>query len=267
MGGGSDREELLSSEQGARAAAAIATAVPLLVVVGSLGAATLWGARHAVGGGRNGRGAVAAGAGCRVGGGGAELSVVLVTLVLPTLAAILSLSPRRDHGVIRVWKQFSPSVGGSLFLASMAGLCAGVAAFCATVRGGGWWWLGASLVTFLLGGQLLAIALIRLYNRPLLLGLGLQRARRSWSWRTSRGSGGWRCWRRRCDWSRPWRAVRDMAAVDGAGDGRAAAHVVWPLAWPLLAAAAVLVMVLVADRGPRDRPDLAPAPAGRSSPC
>jgi DNA-binding beta-propeller fold protein YncE len=45
-------------------------------------------------------------------------------------------------------------------------------------------------------------------------------------------------------WSRPWRGVRDMAAVDGAGPLRTALYVVWPLGWPLLAGAAVLVLVL-----------------------
>jgi len=44
--------------------------------------------------------------------------------------------------------------------------------------------------------------------------------------------------------SRPWRAVRDLAGVDGAGDLAAARYVVWPLAWPVLGAAAVLVSVL-----------------------
>src|SRR5207247_2752727 len=39
-------EALASSEQQARAAAAVATAVPLLLIVGVLGAATVWGARH-----------------------------------------------------------------------------------------------------------------------------------------------------------------------------------------------------------------------------
>ena len=45
-------------------------------------------------------------------------------------------------------------------------------------------------------------------------------------------------------WSPRWRGLRDLAAVDGAGPVRTAASVVWPLAWPLLVAAGVLVMVL-----------------------
>src|SRR5205814_4827142 len=39
-------------------------------------------------------------------------------------------------------------------------------------------------------------------------------------------------------------ALRDVAAVDGAGAVQTAAAVVWPLAWPILAAAGVLVMAL-----------------------
>ena len=45
-------------------------------------------------------------------------------------------------------------------------------------------------------------------------------------------------------WSRPWRTLRDMAAVDGAAPAAPRVHVVWPLAWPLLGAAALLVLVL-----------------------
>src|SRR5438093_10819766 len=48
----------------------------------------------------------------------------------------------------------------------------------------------------------------------------------------------------RSTWSPRWRGLRDLAAVDGAGPVRAAATVIWPLAWPILTAAGVLVMGL-----------------------
>jgi DNA-binding beta-propeller fold protein YncE/ABC-type spermidine/putrescine transport system permease subunit II len=131
----------------------------------------------------------------------------------------------------------------------LAGLCAGVAAFCAPVRGGGWWGLAASLVTFLAGGQLLAIGLLRLYNRPAL------------SWISDGPGIVVMAYFARFGWlallaaavtkrSRPWRAVRDLAAVDGASESQTAVHVVWPLAWPVLGAAAVLVMVLGLTEAP-----------------
>jgi DNA-binding beta-propeller fold protein YncE len=44
--------------------------------------------------------------------------------------------------------------------------------------------------------------------------------------------------------TRPCRALRDLAAVDGATELRTALHVVWPLAWPLLLASALLVGAL-----------------------
>jgi DNA-binding beta-propeller fold protein YncE len=41
-----------------------------------------------------------------------------------------------------------------------------------------------------------------------------------------------------------WRALRDLAAVDGATAFQTARRIVWPLAWPILSAGAALVMIL-----------------------
>jgi hypothetical protein len=41
-----------------------------------------------------------------------------------------------------------------------------------------------------------------------------------------------------------WRPVRELAALDGATPAQAARYVVWPLAWPVLVASALLVGVL-----------------------
>ena len=242
-------EAPLFVEQHARAAAAIATAFPLLVAIGVFGAVTLRGARHL--------------------SAAEELDVdawpralepgwftfvlaylaLAATLITPAAAMVLSLSPQRSHSLGRVLSQFGPQVSGSVVLASAAAVLALVVAFAASVRGGAAWALAASLVTFLAGGQLLAIALIRLYNRPAL----------EWVYDSPApavmayfGRFGWlallaaAATRR----PRPWQGVRDLAGVDGAGDFATARHVVWPLAWPVLGAAAVLVGVLALTEVP-----------------
>jgi sugar lactone lactonase YvrE/ABC-type spermidine/putrescine transport system permease subunit II len=104
------------------------------------------------------------------------------------------------------------------------------------------WPLAVALVTFLLGGQLIAIAQIRLYNRP-----GLH-----WVYNAAPimviayvARFGWvALLAGRATWSPRWRPMRDLAAVDGAGPVRSAVKVLWPLSWPLLLAAGVLVMAL-----------------------
>jgi iron(III) transport system permease protein len=45
-------------------------------------------------------------------------------------------------------------------------------------------------------------------------------------------------------WSRPWRELREVASIDGAGPLRTAVSVVWPLAWPTLVAGGLLVGAL-----------------------
>jgi DNA-binding beta-propeller fold protein YncE len=45
-------------------------------------------------------------------------------------------------------------------------------------------------------------------------------------------------------WSRGMNELRDLAAIDGAGPWRTSASAIWPLIWPMLAAAAVLVVIL-----------------------
>jgi DNA-binding beta-propeller fold protein YncE len=54
----------------------------------------------------------------------------------------------------------------------------------------------------------------------------------------------------RSTWSPRWRGLRDLAAVDGAGPVATAVAVVWPLAWPILVAAGVLVMALALTEVP-----------------
>lgn len=249
----------IGNDQDARAGAAVGTALPLLVVVSLLG----WLAARAVG-------RVSAAEDVDVGPSPRVLEpgtltkllaigVLGVTLVLPAAAMVASLHVRRD--IRTIWTQFSPQASGSIALAGCAAAVAAGVAFLAAVRRP----RGAmvlSLAAFLAGGQLLAIALIRLYNRPAPWPLGLAKF--------GGGGGGGRAdafdliyngipivvmaYLARFGWiallaagvtrSRPWRQVRELADLDGATSATAARHVIWPLAWPVLVASALLVGVL-----------------------
>lgn len=256
------------SDQNARAGAAVATSLPLLVVAAIIGALGLLGVRkfsatteelHVS---DTWPRALEAGAIVK----SLALVIVLFTLLTPALAMIASLHVRRSPAV--VWQQFSPQAMGSIVLACCTALVAGLVAFTTALRPKE---LPAalSLAAFLIGGQLLAIALIRLYNRPAPWPLGLVHF----------GSGGDPTFRRdafdliyngipivvmaylaRFGWlallagnltrSAPWRQVRELLALDGASPAQAARHVVWPLAWPVLLASALLVGVLALTEVP-----------------
>jgi ABC-type Fe3+ transport system permease subunit/sugar lactone lactonase YvrE len=222
------------------AAAAVTTALPLLLIVLALGGIAIWGVRRAAAGGNVeveawpatlNAGAVAKSLACLA---------LVVTLVVPT--ATLIVTHREGYDFRKIWTEYTDQIIGSIFLAGLGGIAALFVAAAASVRRHRGL-LALALVAFLIGGQLLAIALIRLYNRPLLSGWVYNAppimvmayvARFGWLVLLAAGA----------TWSRPWRTLRDMAAVDGAGPGRTALHVVWPLAWPLLVAATLLVLVL-----------------------
>ena len=235
-------------ELGERSAAAVATALPLLAVVGVLGAATAWGARSASAAEELDAGGWPRALDAPRGGVLIGWAVVSVTLVAPAASLVLARLESRDRplDLLDTLAKFRPQLAGSLLLAGLAGAAAAVVACSAAVwrggRGPGRWPLVAALATFLAGGQLLAIALIRLYNRPSLgwvydgpLIVVMAYVAR-FGWLALLAAAVTR--------SRPWRTLRDLAAVDGAAPVAAATHVVWPLAWPLLGAAAVLVAVL-----------------------
>jgi ABC-type Fe3+ transport system permease subunit len=171
------------------------------------------------------------------------LAVIGVALVLPFATMIGSVHRAFDLG--RIWRTFYPPVLGTLSVAMGAGAVGALVAAGGVVRRLHWP-LVLGLVTFLLGGQMLAIALIRLYNHP-----AFDLAYR-WIYN---GPGivvmayvarfGWLAvWASRTTWGSRWRGVRDMAAVDGAGALQVARYVVWPMAWPVVAACGVLLMLL-----------------------
>jgi ABC-type Fe3+ transport system permease subunit len=229
----------LSPDQPARAAAAVATALPLLGVTILLAIIAAWGAGRA-----SAAEALSVGPWPRILDAPLWASVLAVALVLlniglPVWALVQSL--KIPFSVPNMWAEFGPQVQGAIVVAVIAAVVACVAAFSAAAR-----WtpgliaLGAA--SFLVGGQLLAIALIRIYNRPLL----------DWAYNAFPvpviayvGRFGWLALAGgRGTWSRPWRELRDMASVDGAGAVRTAWSIVWPLAWPALAAGGLLVGAL-----------------------
>ncbi len=140
-----------------------------------------------------------------------------------------------------MWGEFGPQVQGAMLVAVEAAVVAIVSAM---FVGAAWMpgMLAIAAASFLVGGQLLAIGLIRIYNRPGLF----------WAYNCSvvpvvayLGRFGWLAVAAgRGTWSRPWRELRDMAALDGASAMKVASHVVWPLAWPVLLAGGLLVGAL-----------------------
>jgi len=188
--------------------------------------------------------------------------IILVTLIAPLAAMMLSISPYRWHTdpaghsmPVRVLLWAWPQTFGSLSIGISVGLIAFIiGALCCIRRTR--MLVFIALLSFLIGGELLAIADIRIYNRTApwpFSGLGVSGrelfgliynsalvmviaylGRFAWLTLLAGHAG----------WSRGMRELRDVAAVDGAGPWRTAMSVVWPLLWPMLAAASVLVVIL-----------------------
>ena len=231
-----------SPDQPARAAAAVATCTPLLIVTVILAFIAVWGASQS-----------SAAETLTVGDWPRALdasrwtvavTVFLLLLNIGTPVVCLIGSLRESLSLPRIWGEFSPQLLGAMLVATEAAGVALVASFFSAAR-----WIPGLLAlagaSFLVGGQLLAIALIRLYNRPT---LGVD----NWVYDTSLiaviayiGRFGWLAVAAgRGTWSRPWRELREMAGLDGATDLSTAFNVVWPLAWPVLLAGGLLVGAL-----------------------
>jgi ABC-type Fe3+ transport system permease subunit/DNA-binding beta-propeller fold protein YncE len=228
-----------ASDQRARAGAAVAAALPLLLVIALAAVAVLLVIRRTASEEQVDTGpwprALDAGWMAKSG----SLFVVFIAVIIPTASLVLSL--KRALNPIALWDEFAPQIMGSLSMAALAGAFGLALAFWTTVHKS-LLSLTLTLAAFLVGGQLLAIALIRLYNRPALswayngppILIAVYLARFSWiallAGQTS--------------WSKSWKTLRDLASLDGAGGIRTATSVVWPLAWPVLLASAILVMAL-----------------------
>jgi ABC-type Fe3+ transport system permease subunit len=236
LGGGEGKS---SPDQPARAAAALTTALPLLVVTSLLAIIAAWGARRG-----SATESLAVGDWPRVLDVsrwtiGLTILLILLNIGVPVWALFKSL--RATMSPERIAKEFGPQTNGAIFVGSVAGLIALVAALSAAacwVRG----LLGTAGIVFLVGGQLLAIALIRIFNRP-----GLVWAYDIWVVPAIAyvGRFGWLALAAgRSTWSPPWRELRSVAAVDGASTIRTAMSVIWPIAWPTLVAGGLLVGAL-----------------------
>lgn len=266
-------KNLLSPNQAARAAAAVATTIPLLVCTIALAIAAIWGA-----------GKTSAADSLTVGpwpkildapwwAAAVTLLLVALNIGLPVWALVQSLHVK--FSLVRMWAEFGPLVQGAIIVACMATAVCAVLAFSSATR----WTPGLMAIggaSFLIGGQLLAIALIRIYNRELFPGVtdwlgklaghmmspdhtraftqGIKAPFTLSDWAYDAfpvpvmayvGRFGWLALAgARGTWTRPWKELRDMASLDGAGVARTARSVVWPLSWPTLIAGAMLVGAL-----------------------
>jgi ABC-type Fe3+ transport system permease subunit len=234
----SQRAGFRSPEQAGRAAAAVVTAAPLLLATVVLAIIAGWGAARS-----------SASETVQVGDWPPALDaspatvkitwfLIALNIGVPVVSLLASLS--RFSPAI-AWKQFSPLVGGALEVATAAALVALLAAMSSAGR-----WtrglLAVSGASFLVGGQLLAIGMIRIFNHRWLdwiynsglLAVIAYAGRFGW---IAIGAG-------RSTWSRPWKELRDVASVDGAQALSTAAYVIWPMAWPVLLAGGLMVGAL-----------------------
>jgi len=226
-------------DQAARAARAIATGAPMVALVAILSGASFWALTRFASEDEVDVGPlpVALRASWRW---TAVASLVLcIVVVIPVASLVLSLSGPRSLSFI--WAEYGPQVRGTMSIAGGATIVAAAVAFLACA-GRSRLAILLAVASFLVGGQFIAIALIRLYNRPWL----------SWVY------DGWpvmvMAFLARFAWlallaaretrSRAYAPLRDMAAVDGASRWQTTVSIIWPIAWPTLLASAVLVGVL-----------------------
>ncbi|MGB7160602.1 MAG: 6-bladed beta-propeller [Tepidisphaeraceae bacterium] len=225
--------------QAARAGAAVAASLPLLGVVAALATLAFLLMRRSHASEAVDAGPWPAALDAPRWASLASFAIVLIALGVPLASMFLSL--RVPFDPIDVFDEFRPQVSGSLLVAGATGMVMAIAAMWAAVRHP----RGATLVllaAFLIGGQLLAIAMIRIYNRRWLSevyngpGIVVMAYVGRFGWIALAAAA--------MTWGKSWRELRDLSAVDGAGAMQTAMRVVWPLAWPILGASAVLVAIL-----------------------
>lgn len=228
------------TSQAQRAAAAVSASVPLLIVLSLLSAGSIWGVRRL-----EVDQAMEAPIWPKCLDAGKlskllALAVVLLAVAVPMVSLVVSR--KRTWEMAEVWESFRPQILGSMAIAGVTGAIGLGLALWSMVRSDVRL-LGLGLAGFVVGGQLLAIAQIRLYNhgpleRWFYNGPGIvvtaYLARFGW---LALAAG-------LVSWSAPWRMIREMAAVDGAGPWATVGRVIWPLIWPFCVAGGVLLMVL-----------------------
>ncbi len=237
--GAAGGEPMGSRGQNARAAAAIFTALPLTVLTIVIAVVVWVAARRLAVEGEMHVGPRASIVRAPAWVVAVAYLLIGITSVLPIVAMVMSLQNRVD--AVRIWKTFSPQILGSLSLAMMAmcvALCLSVLQLSRKRRVV----IVLASMCFLVGGQMLAIGLIRLFNHQataivydtFMIAVLAYVSR--FGWLALAGAA--------TTWQRPWVSLRDMAAVDGASSGQILWRVVLPLAWPTLLAAGLLVGVL-----------------------
>lgn len=174
-------------------------------------------------------------------------AVVIGILFLPLGALVYSL--RRKFDLPGIYEELAPQLGWSVGLSISAALLAGVASVLA-LRTRSLWPVIVSTFTFLIGGQFLAIAILRIYNHsmPALGVFDPQRfildsnfamvlayfGRFAWialaTTRSARGES--------------MKGLQELAATDGATAWQTILRVILPIAWPLVLAGIVMVGVL-----------------------
>ena len=225
--------------QAERAAAAVATAFPMLLLTIVLAGVVAWAAMRTTSAETIAIGQWPRVLDCSYWTIALTIVLLLLNVALPVWCLGKSLETLRSPWDI--WLAFEPQASGAVLVAGICAALAAIAGFSAAGR----WTRGLMLLagaSFLLGGQLLAIADIRIYNRPGLV----------WAYDNFPvpvfayvGRFGWLALAASIGtWSRPWRELRDMASIDGANSWHTALGVVWPLAWPTLLAGGLLVGAL-----------------------
>jgi ABC-type Fe3+ transport system permease subunit len=169
-------------------------------------------------------------------------ALALLAVGSPIIAMVRSM--RTTFNPIRIANEYWPQIVGSTTLAILAasvGVLLLVIASIARVSTRAIW---LALAAFLVGGQWIAIALIVVFNRdvPGFVYLYDSKAMPVIAY-VARFA-----WIPLCAAAMTWtpgtRWLRDLAATDGAGRWTTWRYVVAPLAWPLLAGAAILMFTL-----------------------
>ncbi|HEV7302202.1 MAG TPA: hypothetical protein VGN72_22885 [Tepidisphaeraceae bacterium] len=243
--GGVQSAGFSGADQASRAAAAIVTGAPLVLAVAFLSGIALWGLSRFSNDTEVDVGPLPAVLRASWRWIVPAVAVLLIVIAVPVGALVLSHSAARS--VAFIWNEFQPQVTGTLLIAGLAALFASAAALLAC-SGRQRIVLILAIAAFLIGGQFIAIALIRIYNRPWLqwaydgvpIMIIAYLARFVWiALLAARGTTG-----------PAYQPLRDMAAVDGATPWQATVAIIWPIAWPTLLAAGVLVGVLAMGEVP-----------------
>jgi ABC-type Fe3+ transport system permease subunit len=264
---------LHSPDQPARAAASVACTFPLLICTIGLAIIAVFGARLATASDSISVGTWPKALDAPWWAAALTIGFLILNVGVPVWALVQSLYIR--FSIPDMVNTFGPEIEGAIFVGCVAALLVAITAFSAA----GQWTPGLMALagaSFLVGGQLLAIALIRIYNRELFTHatdwIGrvaghlmspphtkeLTRIIKApfdlsdWAYNAWPvpviayvGRFGWLAMAAgRGTWTQSWKELRDMAALDGAGKLRTAVSIVWPLAWPVLLAGALLVGAL-----------------------